>query len=44
MHVEEHEKKEVEVQEEEKKDDEELGDWDFLYGATELFTNNRKRN
>ena len=28
----------------EKKDDEELGDWDFLYGATELFTNNRKRN
>lgn len=44
VHVEEKEKKEVEEKEEEKKDDDELSDWDYLYGAMELFTNNRKRN
>ena len=27
-----------------KKGPDDLGDWDYLYGAFELFTNNRKRN
>ncbi|EAR97028.3 hypothetical protein TTHERM_00196190 (macronuclear) [Tetrahymena thermophila SB210] len=44
VHHEEKEKKEVEEKEEEKKDEDDLGEWDFLYGAFELFTNNRKRN
>lgn len=37
-------KEEEEKKQEEKKEDGELSDWDFLYGALDLFTNNRKRN
>lgn len=37
-------KQEAGAQLQKKKGPDDLGDWDYLYGAFELFTNNRKRN